>query len=153
MRLVVDASVAAKWMVVEEGSEDAFAIAVHHECAAPSIIESAIVTILSKKVRLEGLPRSAAEAALNEWVSGHLAPCGLEITPDRLLLHDASHLSLELDHQLYHCLYLALARRLNAPLITADTNLIRKAKAIQGVRFVRLGNPLPGVSAGSAATP
>lgn len=74
MRFVVDASVAAKWMVLKEGSEDAFAIAVDHECAAPSIIESEIVATLSGKVRLQGLPRSVAEAALNESVSGHLAP-------------------------------------------------------------------------------
>ena len=50
----------------------------------------------------------------------------MDLYPDRDLLPDALEISLELDHQLPDCLYLALARRLGAPMVTADDKLIRK---------------------------
>ena len=51
----------------------------------------------------------------------HLAPC-------TALLARASHWCLELDHPAYDCLYVALAEREKASLISADQRLLRKLK-------------------------
>lgn len=51
----------------------------------------------------------------------------ISLVSTRELAIDADRLTIELDHPVYDCLYVALARRENARFITADRRLGRKA--------------------------
>ena len=49
------------------------------------------------------------------------------LAPDESLASAVLELSFQLDHPIYDCLYVALARYLNLPLITADARLLRSS--------------------------
>jgi len=49
------------------------------------------------------------------------------LTPDRDLLVEAVDLAIDLKHALQDCLYLAVARRFDVPLITADRSFRDRA--------------------------
>src|SRR5262249_3489921 len=48
------------------------------------------------------------------------------LAPTPPLIGDAIALAQELHHQLYDCIYLALARREQTPMASADTRLLKK---------------------------
>ncbi len=52
------------------------------------------------------------------------------VEPDRHLQAEALALACHLNHPVYHCLYLALARREAASLISADQRLLRLAERV-----------------------
>ena len=52
------------------------------------------------------------------------------VEPDRQLQADALALAVHLNHSVYDCLYLALARREAATLISADQRLLRLAERV-----------------------
>lgn len=135
--LVVDASVVVKWFVPEERRPEARAILVGGEpLCAPALIVGEVATGLSKKVRLGQLPSGAGKLALEGWAEAVRGGV-IEFTPDAELMVAAYGLSIELDHQLPDCLYLALARHAQCPLVTADEKMSRKARGLKGVE-VRL---------------
>ncbi|MBI5280650.1 MAG: type II toxin-antitoxin system VapC family toxin [Candidatus Solibacter usitatus] len=143
--LVVDASVAVKWFIAEEGSEDADALLDSDiPLLAPKIIEVEVTSALAYRYRVGDLDAAEVRRAVARWVDGCLAAHAPLTSDDRELLKDAAELSIELDYKIPDCLYLALARSAGCPLITADAHLLRKTKGISGVRTIRLGDPLPG---------
>jgi predicted nucleic acid-binding protein len=54
-----------------------------------------------------------------------LAP-KIELVPMRRLARRAVDLAVPLDHPAYECMYLALAKAMERPFVTADTRLLRK---------------------------
>lgn len=114
--LVVDASVALKFVTQEQGTELALALlAASDPLIAPDWVLIECASGLAKKVLASGLPRGQAEAnfaALPAFFSR------LHSTVE--LLDSSLDLSLRLGHAVYDCLYLALALREEATLITAD---------------------------------
>ena len=126
--MVVDASVALKWVVQEDDSEAATALA-SRDLAAPSILIAECANVLWTKTRRSEL--SDGEAT-ERMVALQSAPVAL--TPIENMVTDALALALRLEHPVYDCLYLALARRLNATLVTADrrfVNAVRRQGAIR----------------------
>ena len=125
MRLVVDASVVVKWFVEEEYSAEAGRLLEQgHELYAPRLLASEVGNALWRKVRTGELERSRAgtlAAAISE------AP--VRWTDDEEVCPDAVRLSLALDRPVYDCVYLALAHRIGATLVTAD---VRFANALAG---------------------
>ncbi len=128
--LVVDASVAIKWVIEEEGTSAALALR-GQKLAAPDLINAECANILWKKARLGEL--SADEAA---FAARLLASGDIEMIQTRDLAEAAVLIAIELDHPAYDCLYLAVAERLDTELVTADNKLLRKAGATD--RFRRL---------------
>nr|WP_209842069.1 type II toxin-antitoxin system VapC family toxin [Rubellimicrobium aerolatum] len=118
--MVVDASVALKWLVEEPGSEAALALQ-HQDLAAPALLRIETANVLRTLVA-----RGAAEAAQARDLLGllQIAPVTI-IDPDDALETRALALALDLNHPVYDCVYLALAERLNRSLITADGRLLR----------------------------
>ena len=116
MSLVVDASVAVKWLVAEEDSESANRLAAGAEdLHAPRLMASEVANTLWRKARLGEIGRDRAGvlmAALTEM------PVHWNI--DETLCADAVRLALALDRPVYDCVYLALAHRIGAQVITAD---------------------------------
>lgn len=122
-RFVIDASVAVKWVVAEEGTEQAVSLLSGHSLAAPELLVAECANILWKKVRLSEL--TSQEAMLAARL---LQQAEIELHPMRALLERATELAIRLDHPAYDCLYLALAMVNDCRFVTADTRFLGKAR-------------------------
>jgi predicted nucleic acid-binding protein len=121
--VVIDASVALKWFIPEPDSDRALLLRASELCA-PDLLLVEAGNALRKAVRRGLLARSDAEAAfatlhasrIRWFASGDLSP-------------EALKHALDLDHTIYDCIYLALARRLDTVMVTSDEGFIRKIAA------------------------
>ena len=127
MTLVVDASVAVKWVQPEPDSERAAAMRREEpDLIGPSIVIAEIGSALWKSANRKDFSRSEAIRAL-EVATAHFA----RLIPLDELAVEAMALAVDLRHPIYDCFYLVLARRESAVLVTADEDMIaaaRKAK-------------------------
>jgi predicted nucleic acid-binding protein len=118
--IVVDASVALCWFAAE--AETAFAnrlIAAAVDLVAPSLMLVELANGLWKKTRRGEMTADLAAAGLREiW---RFVPQIVDVSH---LAEPALALARELDHSVYDCAYLALARRRGAPLVTSDQRLV-----------------------------
>jgi len=119
-RLVVDASVAVKWVVPEQGSKEA-ELLLDHGLVAPDLLFAECANILWKKVRRGELTGDEAEIA-----GQTLEQADLTIVSARAYVIRATTIAVELDHPAYDGIYLAVAEALQLRLVTADDRLIRK---------------------------
>lgn len=133
--LVVDASVALKWLVKEDGSEAALAL---RDCnlAAPALMRIEAANVLRTLV--------ARKAATPDEAQDLFAL--LRKAPVTIVDHDddlegrALELALDLNHPVYDCVYLALAERMGRRLVTADHRFISTLRSgAQAARVVALG--------------
>lgn len=120
---VVDASVAVKWVVTEEGTQNALALLSAGTLCAPELLIAECANILWKKVRLAQL--TAEEAMMAAELIEH---ADVELYPMRALLEATTRLAIDLDHPAYDCIYLALAIATGAKFVTADVRFISKAR-------------------------
>jgi predicted nucleic acid-binding protein len=122
LRLVVDASVVIKWFVSESGHEFAAALLSNFpDRYAPDFVAVETANVLWKKVRRGETSLLQAEQALAE-----LPRFFRLLVPTRHLVARALQISLELDHTIYDCIYLACAEKESAKLVTADARLANK---------------------------
>jgi len=122
--LVVDASVALKWFVEEEGSDAAAALFGRPDpLIAPDLIVAEVCNAGWKAVRLGiMLPDQLDHAA------ARLAAVLDELVPLAPLAPRAVAISCALDHPVCDCVYLALAETRDARLVTADRRLRRSVE-------------------------
>jgi predicted nucleic acid-binding protein len=135
MTIVVDASVAVKWVIPEVLSDEAEALRGRADrLLAPDLLLPEAANALWKKlIRREISAREAAQAI------ELLMASGLDLRPSGPLLGRALTLARRLRHPVYDCLYLALAQTENATLVTADQRLLaRVAKGRTRVAVVDL---------------
>jgi predicted nucleic acid-binding protein len=126
MTIVVDASVAAQWVLEEASTPRANALRLESGLIAPSLIAAEIGSALWKAVRRGVIASADALAAIEVALLPFEALIAIEELRIRALA-----LAVELQHPIYDCFYIALAEREQAPLITADEAMIaaaRKAK-------------------------
>ena len=125
-KLVLDASAVVR---IIEGSPEA---AVMHEAVlaadlvlAPELMLTEVANALWRLQRAGQLEASGLQQRLSR-------AAGLvdHIEPDRTLLAEALALATHLDHPVYDCLYLLLARREVATLLSADRRLLELAKKV-----------------------
>jgi predicted nucleic acid-binding protein len=119
--LIVDASIAIKWVIEEDGTPHALALRTRARLAAPEFLVAECANILWKKVRRDEL--SADEASLAARL---IERADVELMPMRSSLDAATRLAIELDHAAYDCVYLALAVEKDWPFVTADERFLRK---------------------------
>lgn len=137
--LVVDASVAVKWLVPEERRHEAAALMTEAgPLLAPDLIITEVCSALSRKARLRQITASEAKAALSAWLEA-LRRGVLSLNSSADLVVESFQLSLALDQALPDCCYLALARRVSGLLVTADARLARKASGVDGIQVRLLG--------------
>ena len=121
---VVDASVAVKWFVTEEGSDRAEALAASgRRLISPGLLMLEVASAFNKKARSGQMTVEGATdrlAALPRYLN--------EIVDHRGFLPSAFRLALDLDHHLYDCVYLELARRRDAAMVTDDRRLVEKVQ-------------------------
>jgi predicted nucleic acid-binding protein len=118
-QVVVDASVAVKWLVPEVHS-DAAARLLDGEIllCAPDLIAVEVAGTLWKKVRRGELTSREAGAIRDAFDA-----MPLELVAARTLLPAALHIALALDRTVHESLYVALAAAQKCPLVTADRKL------------------------------
>lgn len=127
MTLVIDASVAVKWVLPEDGAERAAALRGQpDELIAPTLIAAEIGSTMRKQVAANQLAAAEALGAA-EIATGLLN----RLVPIPELAGRALELAIELRHPIYDCFYLALAEREDAALVTADKEQIAKAKRVK----------------------
>ncbi|RAU21702.1 PIN domain nuclease [Paramagnetospirillum kuznetsovii] len=129
---IIDASVAIKWIIEEEGSQAALALR-KHSLAAPDLLMAECANILWKKARRGEL--SADEVRL---AASLLMRADMELMPMRPFLEPASAIAIALDHSAYDCIYLAMAEAEQRIFVTADERLLRKIHQDRTKRFVSL---------------
>ena len=116
MRLVVDASVAVKWLIAEDDSEAARELAASgEELHAPRLMACEVANALWRKARLGEIARGDAGAML-----AAVQDMPVRWGADEAVCADAARIALALDRPVYDCVYLALAHRIGAVVVTAD---------------------------------
>lgn len=130
MKLVVDASVAVKWVVAEEGRAEALQQTAGEQLVAPEFVLVEAANILWKKVRLHELDAEQAQRGLSFIVGAYE-----QLVPTSALIDNAFSFALAFDHPVYDCLYLACAEQQGVDLLTADARFASKV----GGRAVLLG--------------
>ena len=116
MRLVVDASVAVKWLVPEDDSDIARDLAAGgDDLHAPRLMASEIANAVWRKARLGEIERGEASTMM-----ASVPGMPVRWNADETVCTDAIRLALALDRPVYDCVYLALAHRIGAAVVTAD---------------------------------
>lgn len=125
MALVVDASVAFKWFVPEPASNRALLLLDSDEALiAPDLAVVEVINAMWARLRgRTGFEQIVADAAIA------LPRIFEETAPSGALVQRALEMTIELNHPLYDCIYLALAEREQTRLVTADESFCRKANA------------------------
>ena len=120
MRLVVDASVAIKWLVDEEHSDLAGQLTgEQHELFAPRLMAAEIGNGLWRKARAGELQRDRVAG-----LAGAIPRMNIRWDDDETICADAVRLAIALNHPVYDCVYLALAHRIGATMVTADERFV-----------------------------
>lgn len=120
-RLIVDASIAIKWVVPEDGTIEALRLLEGLPLSAPDLLISECANILWKKIIKGELSKDEASVAARL-----LQNSPLEILPSRSLMERATLMAIELEHPTYDCLYLSMALEREWPFVTADQRLLNK---------------------------
>jgi predicted nucleic acid-binding protein len=116
--VVVDASVALKWILDEEGQDAALGLLDEAVLHAPDFLLVEVANALWSKVRRRILDRAEADAAYEA-----IAGVPIAYTTVAELTQPARSLAHALDLSVYDALYAALAQRLRCALATADARL------------------------------
>jgi predicted nucleic acid-binding protein len=128
--LVVDASVAVKWFYPEQDTDKAMALLrTGQKLIAPEIIRIEVAAALTRLLRMGQLQTERAVMLLEQWRKA-LTKQTVSLEPTEGDFAEAVALSIHLQHQLQDCLYVAVAQRLGAPLVTADRKLLEKSGEI-----------------------
>lgn len=128
--LVVDASVAVKWVLPEQGSPAARALLAQDAILlAPAFVRIEVASAVSRALRTKRISRSDCELYLGE-ARALFASVALTLLADDALQAEAETIAMDLSHPLKDCFLIAHALREGADLITADQTLLRRAAPV-----------------------
>lgn len=136
--LVVDTSVAVKWVVSEAstereaGTEQALAL-LGHGLMAPDLLAIEFANVLWKRQLRQDVSAKQAEQALA------VLPNIVILRPSQPYLQTAMNLAVTLEHPIYDCLFLACAVEHEAEFVTADERLATLVQRRDpGIRVTKL---------------
>ena len=119
MHYVVDASVAAKWLLPEQHSARAeLLLANGTSLSAPDLLYSEVANVLWKRVLRGEVTEESADAGL-----ALLLQIEIDITPAREIIAEAFAITCRFERTVYDAVYLALALEEDAVLVTSDQRL------------------------------
>ena len=121
---VVDASVAIKWVVEEEFSDQAGTLLTGTTLCAPAHWQAETVNAIWGRVH-----RGKLSAADGRERASTLISAPVEAVPLAGLLDQAFHLAVALRLTVYDSLYVALAKVRSIPLVSDDRRLLRRMMA------------------------
>ena len=141
MALVVDASVAVKWLVVEDGSDVARDLLDDgDDLHAPRLLVSEVANAVWRKVRLGQVDRRSAGQLI-----ATMSDTPVQWHADETVGADAIRLAITHDRPVYDFMYIALAQRLGTHVITADRRLANALENTDhGDLVVALADPTDG---------
>ncbi|MGA3106043.1 MAG: type II toxin-antitoxin system VapC family toxin [Terriglobales bacterium] len=136
---VVDACVAAKWVLPAAGDElldQANRLIERHvkrdlQLLAPALIEAEIGNVLWKAVRRKRISSADAETSLQRF-----SELGIEIVPTSGLIERSLQITISCDRSFYDSLYVALALATKTDLVTADERLVNALGSRFPVRWL-----------------
>ena len=136
---VVDASVAAKWLLPAAGeglieqANHLVALHVRRELLllAPDLIGAEIGNVLWKAVRCNRISQAEAANSLRRF-----ADLAIQVVPAADLLVQALQIAVTCDRSFYDSLYVALALAAKTDLITADERLVNALGSRFPVRWL-----------------
>ena len=114
MRIVIDASVAVKWVIGETGSEAADAL-LDQDLMAPVLWLAEAANALWRRARIGDITAAQANSRLSELLIAPVASLPIEPYLERAL-----RLAIEIGHPIYDCIYLAIALHHDTHVVTAD---------------------------------
>lgn len=138
MRVIPDASVVAKCLVPESGTDKARALMLRWtegglDLLAPNILAVEIASMLWKRAIRGLLPEDTVRRLYREFEE-----LQVPIWPCDGLADQALQLALRFQHPVYGCLYVTLAAATESELVTADEKLWRTFHlAFPGIRLLR----------------
>lgn len=136
--LVVDASVAFKWLIPDSAEDDvpeAKALLVEHMEGRSKIIVPPLLYYEVGNILLFGRSRPRLEEATDALTDLFAIP--LEVVPSTpVSAHETLRLASEYALSYYDATYVMLAEMLDCPLITADARLVRGMRATGNVRLL-----------------
>jgi predicted nucleic acid-binding protein len=131
--IVVDASVALKWVLTERDSDAAIALR-NDELVAPKLWLAEAANGLWRHVRLGEITTAQALQFLRDLIEAPVAS-----VPAEPHLAIALRLAIELRHPVYDCLYLAVALHYGTYVVTADRRFAAAALSAYPGRMRLLG--------------
>ncbi len=131
-RVVVDASLAMRWLIPRADAAHARTLAADAGVAlhAPDLIWSEVANALWKYGRAGADPKRLVRR-LQDFRS-----LPLRVTPADELVDDALAIALEIGHPVYDCIYIALAIRTSSCVVTADRRLHNAVESSSYARHV-----------------
>jgi predicted nucleic acid-binding protein len=121
MIVVVDASVAAKWFIAKDNTDDALELlGKNYELHAPDLLFLEVDNVLCKLIR-----RGLLSEDEGFYIHNKILAFPIRSHPSQNLQEEAIHMAIETRCSVYDCLYLALAQALDGPLVTADGQLFQ----------------------------
>jgi predicted nucleic acid-binding protein len=130
--IVIDASVAVKWVLSESDSDAAVALR-GEDLIAPDLWFVEAANALWRRVRIGEITAEEAAARFSELANAPIASVVMEPYLDQAL-----KLATEIGHPVYDCLYLALALQHDTHVVTADRRFAAAAGAAGLTDRVRL---------------
>jgi predicted nucleic acid-binding protein len=127
--IVIDASLAVKWFLVEADSSDAnrFLADFAGQIAVPDLIVIEVASALVRRANSIKTEASDIVVLLDKW-SALLTQPAIKLyrgTPRGT--REAARLAIEMGHPLKDCIYLALARELDSDFVTCDMRFAARA--------------------------
>ena len=125
---VLDCSVAAKWVLPEPDRAPALALLDQYasgkvQLIAPDILLAEFASLVSKHHRRKLISAEQANGAF-----ALMTRCVPRLLETRPRLPHALNLSLKYQLSLWDCVYLAVGREYDCPVLTADLRLVRAGK-------------------------
>lgn len=135
--IVVDASVAVKWFIPEADEEAAAKLlGGKKRLIAPALIRLEVTGAILRRYREGHLSEKKAREGTHAW-EAMLQHRVVRLVPDAELFDDAVQMAFLAKHTLTDCLYLAVAKELGAPVITADKPMRdRGTRAYKNITFL-----------------
>jgi predicted nucleic acid-binding protein len=136
--LVVDASVAVKWLLEENGSASARRLfSPRRRLIAPDLLELEFANAVWKRVQRREMQAEQAEELFDDFQQ--IVGQSLEIVASHTHLSTALGLAIVTGSTVYDCLYLSLAMSQDSSLITSVlrfVNLISETPFAKSVKFL-----------------
>jgi predicted nucleic acid-binding protein len=132
MTIVIDASLAVKWYLLETDSRLARNILAQHfgEILVPTLFGIEVTATLVREANANKRHTAVMNDAINRLVA-LISDGSIQTMPQRPAhLLNAANLAIDLGHPLKDCVYLALAMELGCDLVTCDAKFAAKAKEV-----------------------
>jgi len=128
--IVLDASVAAKWIIAEPDSAAANELLESSvQLTAPSIVRVEVTGAVLRRLRAGEYQPEHARMACDKW-DALLTDRFVHLVPNEEVYPLAVDLAFATKHMLMDCLYIAAAKMLDCPLITADRVLHERGRTV-----------------------